>query len=73
MKLNQEQLFLELTTQVAKKTGLNVETMQHKDFEFLSDALFEKTKIRISVSTLKRVFGKIQYEGLPQQATLDAL
>ena len=43
------------------------------DFERLSDQIEEKTSVRLSVSTLKRIFGKVQYQGDPSQNTLNTL
>lgn len=43
------------------------------DFEKLSEAIFEKTKIRLSNTTLKRVWGRIKYDHAPNTATLNTL
>src|SRR5215831_14786601 len=43
------------------------------DFEKLSDLIFEKTGIRLSLSTLKRIWGKVKYESSPNAATLNAM
>jgi len=43
------------------------------DFEKLSDAIAEKTGVSLSVSTLKRIFGKVQYKSKPALSTLNAL
>lgn len=45
---------------------------QH-DFEKLSEAIEEKTSVRLSVTTLKRIWGKVKYENAPTTATLNAL
>jgi hypothetical protein len=46
---------------------------QNQDFEALSARIFKDTKVSLSVSTLKRLWGKIRYEGSPNIATLNAL
>src|SRR6266481_242088 len=43
------------------------------DFEQLSEKIFDKTKVKLSVSTLKRIWGKVRYENFPTTATLNAL
>ena len=50
-----------------------VEHWSTRNFEVLSDQIFERTSIRLSVSTLKRFMGKIAYDGKPAPATLDAI
>lgn len=43
------------------------------DFEQLSSQIHEKTGVQLSVVTLKRVWGKIEYAGRPTITTLNAL
>jgi hypothetical protein len=43
------------------------------DFEQLSRQIFDKTRVQLSVSTLKRIWGKVRYESFPNAATLNAL
>ncbi|MCE7064555.1 DUF1080 domain-containing protein [Dyadobacter sp. CY326] len=43
------------------------------DFEKLSEAIFEQTKVRLSVTTLKRVWGRIKYDHAPNTATLNTI
>lgn len=43
------------------------------DFEHLSEKIFGKTRVRLSISTLKRIWGKVRYENSPTTATLNAL
>ena len=43
------------------------------DFEALAEAIFEKTRERVSVNTLKRLFGIIGPEVEPRKSTLDIL
>ncbi|MBZ4188670.1 hypothetical protein [Niabella beijingensis] len=46
---------------------------QNQDFENLSEQLFNETGVVLSTSTLKRVWGKVQYNSKPNLSTLDAL
>ncbi len=48
-------------------------TWQSKDFEILNQLIFEKTKISLSASTLRRVWGRVEYKNLPSGTTLDTL
>ncbi len=43
------------------------------DFEKLSDEIFDATGISLSISTLKRLFGKVTYNNLPTVNTLNTL
>ena len=43
------------------------------DFEKLSEQIVEKTGVSLSVSTLKRIFGKVNYKSEPSLTTLNAL
>ena len=43
------------------------------DFEKLSDDIFDATGISLSISTLKRLFGKVTYNNLPSVHTLNTL
>ncbi|KQS23935.1 hypothetical protein [Dyadobacter sp. Leaf189] len=43
------------------------------DFEKLSDILHEKTGVRLSITTLKRIWGKLKYDSAPTLTTLNAL
>lgn len=45
----------------------------NEDFDVLSDRIFERTAVRLSVSTLKRIWGKVKYDHSPTTATLSAL
>ena len=44
-----------------------------QDFERLSQLIHQETGIVLSVTTLKRLWGKIKYESKPNSSTLDAL
>lgn len=43
------------------------------DFEKLSEIILEETGVRLSVTTLKRVWGKVKYTSKPTSTTLDTL
>ena len=43
------------------------------DFEKLSDAIFDRTQVRLSVTTLKRIWGRLKYESAPTLTTLNTL
>lgn len=43
------------------------------DFQQLSELIYQNTKILLSASTLKRVWGRVKYDGKPTTSTLDAL
>jgi len=43
------------------------------DFEKLSGKIQEKTGVVLSISTLKRIFGKVSYESSPSVTTLNTL
>jgi len=45
----------------------------NEDFETLSDRIADKTSVRLSVSTLKRIWGKVRYDSSPTMATLNAM
>src|ERR1700761_2077261 len=48
-------------------------TWQSRDFENLSRFIFDKTKVQLSESTLRRVWGRVEYKHLPSTTTLDTL
>ena len=43
------------------------------DFQTLSDRIFDHTGVVLSVTTLKRLWGKVRYDSKPNPATLNAL
>ncbi|HWD89725.1 MAG TPA: hypothetical protein VG367_16455 [Mucilaginibacter sp.] len=46
---------------------------QGKDFEILNELILEKTKISLSASTLRRIWGRVEYNHMPSGTTLDTL
>lgn len=51
----------------------NSKHWQNNDFEQLSKLIFNETGVSLSISTLKRLWGRVQYNSSPTPATLDAL
>jgi hypothetical protein len=45
----------------------------HYDFEKLSDIVNDSTGVRLSTSTLKRIWGKLKYDHAPTLTTLNTL
>ncbi|WP_128548667.1 hypothetical protein [Larkinella soli] len=45
----------------------------HYDFEKLSETIQDQTGVRLSVTTLKRIWGKLRYENTPTLTTLNVL
>jgi len=43
------------------------------DFEKLSEAICERTQVRLSITTLKRIWGRLKYDSAPTLTTLNAL
>ncbi len=75
MDYNTEKAFidqLKVDIEKALKWGSS-DDWKHKDFQNLSEKIFQHSKVILSPSTLKRVWGKIKYEGLPNTSTLDSL
>ena len=73
--MQEEELYLAKCRDLieAKLSWGKSSSWQQQDFERLSDELFSKTKVLLSASTLKRVWGKIRYDSAPSAATLNAL
>jgi hypothetical protein len=46
---------------------------QNQDFEALSQRIFAETNVTLSVSTLKRIWGKVRYDSAPTATTLNTL
>lgn len=64
----------ELIKRVEKLLGWGeVANWSNYDFEKLSDVIHSKTEVTLSVTTLKRVLGKIQYTHSPSTTTLNTL
>jgi hypothetical protein len=46
---------------------------QNRDFEQLSEQILAETGVSLSVSTLKRLWGRVRYQSSPNPTTLDTL
>lgn len=44
-----------------------------EDFKHLSDQIFEATDLRLSSTTLKRIWGRVKYSATPHTTTMNAL
>ena len=73
--MDNEKLYIEKIRQrIEEKIGWGPSAgWQHQDFEALSERIFKETRVSLSASTLKRLWGKIRYEGTPNVTTLNAL
>lgn len=68
-----EELLETLKKEVALKAGLGLlESWTQKDYEFLIFFIDEKSGVKISLTTIKRIW-RNEYNRLPHIATLDAL
>ena len=45
----------------------------NQDFELLSDEIYNKTTVKLSITTLKRIWGKVEYHSSPSTSTLNVL
>ncbi len=70
----QEQLITELIKQYEAFTGWgDSSNWKNQDFINLSEKIREKTSASISHVTLKRIWGKVKYDSLPNSYTMDTL
>lgn len=59
---------------IEQKVGWgNSEQWQNRDFEQLSEQILLETGVSLSVSTLKRLWGRVRYDSVPTPTTLDTL
>ena len=63
-------LVLQIEEQLGWGSG---QDWSNKDFEALSEQIFKATKKRLSVTTLKRIWGRAEMVANPSMATLDIL
>ena len=65
---------LALKTQIERQVNWGESAAwSNYDFEKLSEQISQKTGVTLSVSTLKRIFGKVNYKSEPSLTTLNAL
>ncbi|HEY1214932.1 MAG TPA: helix-turn-helix domain-containing protein [Bryobacteraceae bacterium] len=69
-----ESLIRQVIKRFEEQTGWgDSEQWSNQDFRQLSDLIREKTGVTISHVTLKRIWGKVKYESLPNTHTLNTL
>lgn len=72
--LHHERLLLLCRNRIEEKLGWKESHhWTNSDFETLSEKIFKETGVHLSTSTLKRVWGRMKYESVPQLATLNTL
>ena len=67
----QEQAIKQLRLAVERKVGRKMQT--NKDFDCLSDSVYDQTHTKISTTTLKRIWGYLSEGVTPRRYTLDQL
>ena len=67
----QEQAIEQLRLAVERKIGRKMQT--NKDFDCLSDSVYDQTHAKISTTTLKRIWGYLSEGVTPRRYTLDQL
>ena len=71
---NDKKYFDALKNAIEQKSGWgDCNQWSTQDFQALNEAILEATKVNLSVTTLKRMLGKVQYNAQPRVSTLDAL
>jgi hypothetical protein len=72
--MNNIELLQQCCRQIEEKLGWgSSDNWQNQDFEALSSRIFDLTQVALSVSTLKRVWGKVKYDNFPSLTTLNTL
>ena len=67
----QDNHIAQLREAMEKKAGRQMHTP--KDFDFLSESIFETLHQKVSATTLKRLWGYLQESSAPRVSTLDLL
>lgn len=72
---NTEITHIELLKQIIENEMAwgNSQEWTHQDFEQLSERIWQKTQTKLSATTLKRLWGKVNYQSQPTTNTLSAL
>lgn len=75
MTLNHDTAHLQLCIKLIEQKLKWRPANEWRNYEFteLSEKILDATGVNLSVTTLKRIFGKVKYESLPSSATLNAL
>jgi ketosteroid isomerase-like protein len=73
--MNNDEFLIEKTIALFEsKTGWgNSADWTNRDFMLLSEKIQERTRVALSHVTLKRIWGKVKYDSLPNTHTLDTL
>lgn len=72
--MNNIELLQQCCRLIEEKLGWgSSDNWQNQDFETLSSRIFDRTQVALSVSTLKRVWGKVKYDNYPSLTTLNTL
>lgn len=72
--LKEQELIARCLLQIEEKLGWGSSSGWHSDvFSELSEAIQQETKVLLSPTTLKRVWGKINYKSSPSISTLNTL
>jgi hypothetical protein len=72
--ITDEALIEQCKALIEEKTGWGKsENWSNRDFEELSEKIFDETGVNLSPTTLKRIWGKVKYESAPTLTTLDNL
>ena len=67
-------LLIRCRTLIEEKLGWGNSTQwSNRDFEELSQRIFEVTAVTLSPTTLKRIWGKVKYDSAPTNTTLNTL
>ena len=72
---NKETAHIELLKQIIENEVAWGDSQEwtHQDFEQLSERIWQKTQTKLSATTLKRLWGKVNYQSRPTTNTLNAL
>ncbi|PPL02714.1 hypothetical protein [Parapedobacter indicus] len=74
MKENRADLIAECRALIERKLNWgDSDYWSDSDFQTLSRLIHERTKVQLSITTLKRIWGKVSYSASPATSTLDAL
>ncbi|TAE32035.1 MAG: hypothetical protein EAZ91_06175 [Cytophagales bacterium] len=72
--VSEEDVWARCRRLVEQKVGWgNSDHWQNRDFEQLSEQILAETGVSLSVTTLKRLWGRVRYDSSPNPTTLDTL
>ncbi len=70
----EDKYWLQYQLEIEKKLAWGPgDSWQNSDFEVLSEQIFDQTQVRLSTSTLRRLWGRVRYDHLPSITTLNTL